>query len=75
MATLKTVSWREKKPMGAGVDAARTLLKLRNQLHGADLWRASDGAAGKQRAEDVLKSGFGAEIAGNGGPSFARGWG
>ena len=45
-----------KEADSSGVDASRTLLKLRNKLHGPNLGCAGDGAAGKQGAENILKA-------------------
>ncbi len=66
MATLKTVCSRAEKSDGAGVDAARCGLELREQLHGPHLGRTGHGTAGKEGSKDVVIANVGAQFAGDG---------
>ncbi len=45
---------------GSGVDAARVLFEVADDLHGADFWGSGDGAAGEEGAEDFVEGEVGA---------------
>jgi len=58
---------------GSGVDTAGMGLELADDLHGADLGCAGDGAAGKHGGEDVVEGKARAEGSGDGGGHLVEG--
>ncbi len=58
---------------GSGVDAAGVGFELADDLHGADLGGAGDGAAGKHGGEDVVEGGARTQGGGDGGGHLVEG--
>ena len=56
------VAGRRNMADGAGIDAAGVPFDLANDLHGAHLGRAGDGATGEERAEHVPEPHVGAQL-------------